>query len=343
MKSIPVRARVALPLLIALAASVLSLACAPRPGGPSLAELKRMPYKQASAYGPGMADALAKSLPQRIGAAPAVLLDYLRGVDGNPRYASYAPSEAERALFAEYCGLLRPRFKEAMDAKVLGVYFIENFAGGGMTDFVFEGDGSMDLILVLNPKTLGMSLVDWIAYRDRSAYADVGEGIALASACPGGEKYRGLIHTLCHEAAHIYDYRAHVTPFVERALARASDSSGESGFTRSIWKSYAEPVAAFSIPDREALAPYGLGKALPLSAALAQYAALARTPFYSLYGSASWAEDFAEAAAWTHLREKLGVGYEVDLSRSGVEAARFVPGLVPGGAARSAALRAALD
>lgn len=329
--------------VLAAALALAFLSCAGQPKGPTLGDLKKMPYKQASAYSLDISATLAKEAPLRIGEAPAVLLDYLRQIDGNPAYVSYSPTGAERALFAEYYALLPARFREAMAAKVLGVYFIQNFAGGGMSDFVFAGDGSMKLILVLNPKTIAMSLADWIDYRDNSAYADDGKDIKLVSSCPGGEKYRGLIHTLTHEAAHIYDYANSATPFVEKLLAQGSATADSKDFTRSAWKSYAQPTAAYAIPDREKLAPYGLGPALPLSTALSQYAALAKTPFYSLYGSASWAEDFAEAAAWTHLRDKLGIGYEVSLLRSGREEARFIPGQAPGADARRAVLRGVLD
>jgi hypothetical protein len=330
-----------LAVLAGLAISALS--CANHRREPSLADIKKMPYKQASAYGADIAATLAKSVPQRIGDAPIVLLEYLRQSDGNPGYASYSPSSAERALFAEYFALLPQRFREAMSLRLLGVYFITGFAGGGMSDYVFSSDGSMELILVLNPKTLSMSLADWIDYRDNSAYADDGKSLELVSSCPGGEKYRGLIHTLSHEAAHIFDYVNGITPYVEPHLARGPEAAADKDFTTSVWKSYAQPLPAYSIPEREKLAPYGLGAALPLSTALAQYAALAKTPFYSLYGSASWSEDFAEAAAWTHLREKLGIRYEVALRKSGREEARFVPGLVPGTEARRAALRGVLD
>jgi hypothetical protein len=328
--------------VLAAAIALVLLSCVNRSKGPSLADVQKMPYKQASAYSADIPATLAKDAPQRIAEAPAVLLEYLRQVDGNPGYASYSPTEAERALFAQYYALLPARFHDAMATKVLGVYFIQGFAGGGMSDFVFTADGSMKLILVLNPKTLSMSLPDWIGYRDNSTYADDGKDIKLVASCPGGAKYRGLIHTLTHEAAHIYDYSNAVTPYVEKHLSQGSSTADAKDFTRSVWKSYAQPIAAYAIPDREKLAPYGLGAALPLSTALPQYAALAKTPFYSLYGSASWAEDFAEAAAWTHLRDKLGIGYEVSLLRSGREESLFVPGLVPGTDARQAALRGSL-
>jgi hypothetical protein len=219
-----------------------------------------------------------------------------------------------------------------MEERLLGVYFIENFAGGGMTDFVFgpgvdAGKDALYFILILNPKVLKLSLSDWVAYRDASPYEADGAGLEMRSSCPGAKDYRGLLQTLTHEAAHVYDYVHHVTPFVEPALGRyperAKVAAGDCGFTRGIWESYAKPVPAYAIPWRAETASYGMGPKLPIAVALSQYRALARTPFASFYGSGSWAEDFAEAATWTYLRDKFGIGYEVAFLRGEREELRF--------------------
>jgi hypothetical protein len=333
-------------LKLALAAALLCLlasSCAGRQlrqSGPS--DLRAMPYKQASVYSVDIPASLAKPVSERIGAAPELLLGYLREVEGNPSYASYAPTEAERGLFSSYYERLPPKFKAAFESQVLGVYWISNFKGGGMSDYVFEKDGTSRLILILNPKILQLSLADWIAYRDASAYDAAGSGLSLKSTCPGSSSCKGLLHTLTHEAAHIYDFANHATPYVEKHLATEAAAT-DKAFTAGIWESYAKPIAAYAIPDRERLAPYGLGKALPLSAAIAQYKALAATPFYSLYGSASWAEDFAEAATWTWLGEKLGIGYEVEALKDGAVVASFRPDIGRSAVGRQAAIREALE
>jgi hypothetical protein len=329
---------------IAILGSILALSCAGgRHSAPTIADVRGLPYKRATAYSSDIGATLAKDVPARVGAAPAVLLEYLRQSDGNPSYSAYSPSEGERALLSDYFGLLPPRFQAAMKAKVLGVYFIENFASGGLSDYVFRDDVSMLIILVLNPKTLRLGLSEWIGYRDASAYEDDGKGVELKSACAGGEKYRGLLHTLTHEAAHIFDYSEAVTPYVERHLALASEDASTKDFTRGIWESYAKPISAYAIPDRDRLAPYGLGKSLPLSVAVGQYKALAKTPFASLYGASCWAEDFAETAAWTWLKRRLGIAYEVRVLRSGREEVRFSPPGAEAPAARAAALSSVLD
>ncbi len=149
---------------LALVSLLVLASCAgQRATQPSVAELRKMPVKQASTFSADIAAALAEPVPQRIGPAPAIMLDYYRQADGIPSYASYSPSAAELALFAEYYADLPPRFKATMERKLLGIYFIENFAGGGMTDFAFgpgEGQDSLYLYLVLNPKVLSLGLSD---------------------------------------------------------------------------------------------------------------------------------------------------------------------------------------
>ncbi len=167
--------------------------------------------------------------------------------------------------------------------------------------------------------------------------------MALEAACAGAEEYKGLVHTLTHEAAHIYDYFAHVTPFVEQALAAASDTSEDKDFTRGFWEAYSKTATGYSIPRRAETAAYGLGKKLPLSAALEQYKALAKTPFFSFYGSGSWAEDFAEAAAWTWLGRKLGISYSVSISAPGGEGIVFKPGAAMTSKGRENAIGDALE
>jgi hypothetical protein len=311
--------------VVALAVALSSCAA---PRGGRLEELRSKPERQAAAYVPDIAATLAKGLPERVAPIPPLALDYLRRIDHRPDYAAYAPSAEERGVLGRCLGLIPPAFKAAMEERLLGIYFVDGFEGGGMTDFCFGPDGdSTYLLLFINPETLKKSLSDWIAYRDSSPYAPDASGIELRSSCPGGEGYPGLLHTLVHESAHAYDYVHHATPYIMPVFSGAPKALAPDGldFTRGVWTEYAKPIPAYAIPRRAQSAAYGLGPTLPLSVALDQYRALVATPFASFYGSGSWAEDFAEAAAWTYLREKLSIGYEVVIMRGGTEALRFSP------------------
>jgi hypothetical protein len=332
-------------ILGATAAVSLALSgCASAPRKTSAQQVREIPYKQAAIYAADIPTALARPAAERIAEAPAAFLEWARKADRMPGYASYLPTEDERRLFAEYYGLLPERFKGAFEARVLGVFFVENFLGGGMSDFVFAEDGTEYNILVLNPRILKASLSEWISFRDSSPYQDDGKGLSMSVSCTGD--YKALIHTLVHESAHIYDYGFHATPFVEPAIAQGDMSPSGKPFTKGAWKGYAVREERYTIPNIDRTAFYGLGKKLPLSEALEQYRSLARTPFASLYDSASWVEDFAESAAWTWLGERLGVEYTVRLLRDGSEILAFSPGRASGPdgnlAEREAALRNSL-
>lgn len=314
--------------LAALAISLALSGCASSPRQTTAQQVRAIPYKQAAIYATDIPAALARPAPDRIAEAPTTLLEWARKADGMPSYAFYLPSEDERRLFSEYYELLPERFKKAFEERVLGIYFIQDWKGGGMSDFVFAKDGTEYNILILNSKLFSTSLADWIAYRDASPYEDDGKGLSMIVSCTGD--YRALIHTLVHESAHIYDYDLHATPFVEPVVAQGDTSPSGKAFTKGVWENYATSEKRYAIPGIDRITFYELGKKLPLSEALDQYRALARTPFASLYGSTCWVEDFAEAAAWTWLKERFGVGYSVRLLKGGRDIFAFSPGRVSG-------------
>ena len=53
--------------------------------------------------------------------------------------------------------------------------------------------------------------------------------------------------------------------------------------------------------------------------------AFARTPFASLYGALSWAEDFAEFVTFYYLSHRLGVDYSVRIIRDGQTILEYEP------------------
>ncbi len=287
---------------IALVCSFGALGCA---RNDVRAAIARQPEKRLSSY----AYDLSKPVAERIVDAPDFLLDYLNKMDGVDTYRPHAMTEAERALFSECYGALPSKIRDAFDKHVIGIYVIDGFKGGGMGDWVWrdkDASGGFESILVLNADVFKATLPEWISFRDASPF----EGATgLRSDC--GEGLSGLHHALAHEAAHIYDYHAGFTPFVETHLVELTGRRGSEEFSKGVWKDYGTPEASFDFPKRGELRFYGFGTPLPGATARDSYAKLAATPFASLYGSMSWAEDFAETFAWAHLAKAYGVRYRI--------------------------------
>lgn len=332
-KAVSVPARIAAGALLLL----MLVSCTTRQQAPTLEDLKQRPERKLAFYTAAFPSAVA----DRFVEAPVQALDYVRRMDNTERYLSRCPSADEVSLFMEYYSFLPGRFRSVFEERVAAIYLIEGFMGGGMTDFVFDDNGKLYLILYLNPAIFESTLRQWLAYRDNSTFAAAGsvaEGtgyadsavpaslsIKVSCAASDGRQYQGLLHTLVHESAHVYDYITLQTPFIEQVFSDGSRNAASSAFTATVWADFREPLAAWDFSGRKDITAYGLGPALPAEQAAAMYTALQSTPFASLYGTLSWSEDYAEAFTWFWLKQRCGIDYRVQVLEGSKLLAEYSP------------------
>jgi hypothetical protein len=214
----------------------------------------------------------------------------------------------------DYYELLPIKYRNIMEKEVIGVYFINNFLGGGMTLPVFDNNGKMNMVLYFNPEILHQNISEWINFRDNSVFLNNENKISLIVEC--NSNYFALIHTLVHEASHIYDYYNHVTPFTEKNL-RNSETKFPTDFIEGIWVDYDEPVEKYNYEKRKDISFYGLGDKIDKGYAADIFTSLKNTPFNSLYGSKTWAEDFAESFTWYYLNKRYNINYTTRLMENG--------------------------
>lgn len=256
----------------------------------------------------------------RIGRMPDKLLELYRQMDDRKDYAAYEPSEADKALVVKYLRLLPPGFERAFREKCVGLYFVRGFAGSGMTSWVVDARGRLYFHMTLNPEVLKKDLSRTLTGRERSCFSPVAGGRVSVDA---GKKFKGLAYALFHEGAHAVDYIYGITPFVEPDLpARYRPAPRPTAeLFSAAWLEYSLPKPENDYPLRDRITFYGLGGGprLSLNAARELYDGLARSPFPSLYGSKSWAEDFAELTAFGMITGALGQPYRVTLTLPGAK------------------------
>jgi len=257
----------------------------------------------------------ASSLVSRITDAPDFVLSYLREMDSREDYHSYKPDRRELRRIRQSLAALPPLTASVLRERLLGMYFIRNFMGGGLTDWVVDSSGGMYVFMVFNPESLRKSISSWLTYRENSCFKDDGSDTIITVS--GGKRYSGFTYVLLHESTHAVDYVTHVTPYVEEGL-RKTGHPRSTPFIDGIWKELRKPLERYDFPLRSSLTFYGLkDPAIPLSRAPELYRGLEQTPFASLYGSMSWAEDIAEFVFFHHLTRKLGQPYVIRVSRKG--------------------------
>ena len=244
---------------------------------------------------------------ERLLIAPQIIIDSLNDYDKVDNYSPHKLNDNEKQLFMNYFDLLPAGLQKAIVEKVIGIYFIDNFLGGGMTLQVYDNNGNMNIALFFNPEILHTNISEWINFRDNSAFLP-DDKLSVIVTC--NSNYFALIHTLFHEASHVYDFSYSITPSENQKPVIHTD------FTRNIWTSVNEPIEEYNFSNRNNLSFYGFGESLDKKHALTIYSSLANTPFSSLYGSTTCTEDFAEAFTWYCLKKNFEINYVTQLKEN---------------------------
>ncbi len=261
---------------------------------------------------------IRSSLMQRVQDAPDFAIQYLRNMDGRTDYRPYRLLVSERLMLSNYLELLPSYFVDTFKNDLVGIYFIDNFMGSGLADYIVDADGNMKTVLFINPATMKNDISKWLTYKENTCFI---KDPATSVDVWCGTNYTGLLYILLHEGTHVVDYMRRLTPYVEKTTREIlGQKSKATPFTAKIWKDYRLPVKKYDYPLRNKADFYGFGGGPHFSVtnALRMYQALGKTPFASIYGSMSWAEDMAELAAFYHMTVKLGLPYEIRLRKKEV-------------------------
>ena len=187
-----------------------------------------------------------------------------------------------------------------------------------MADYIVGPGDDLYAVLILHPRIFTMSASELLGYRVSTAFKRVDPNVELNIDL--SDEVSALAYIILHESTHIADYVERHTPYVEPGMLELlGPSPRETPFTDAVWTGYRSLSPEVDFEYQEDLLYYGLGGE-PLLAngeIDAVYKKLSRTPFASLYGSFSWAEDFAEFVTFYYLVHCLGAHYAIRIERDG--------------------------
>lgn len=250
------------------------------------------------------------SIISRIKNAPGFMIAYLNAMDNVTCYTAYKPNSDELKLIGKYIDQLPNSFKTALRGHLLGIYFVNNFKGGGISDWVLGLDRERHYIMVLNVDTLRTTADKWLTHKDNSCFIQNDPSIRVEVDC--GKGLPEFAEIIMHEAAHIADYVIGYTPYVEGQLKILDGARPDRiQFTEGIWKDYLQPKSKYDFRERENLYFYGISPAaINNKHAERVYRGLSKTPFVALYGSKNWADDFACLFTFYYITQILKRPYE---------------------------------
>lgn len=228
---------------------------------------------------------------------------------------SLAPDErlaVERAIAA-----LPALHRQVLADRLHSLSFVDGLPGAG-TGLTSKVDGGNTYDITLRASLIAESLSHFLTVKERRVFQPAGGAVVTVR----GEGVDALTYVLLHESTHVVDATLGLTRELKTPL------------TQGVWTDRATPVERIAHEPAARTAFRG-APPLPASDATEVYRSLSRTPFVSLYATASSSEDLAELVSWYVVETRYKGTLTISVNAvDGAKAETFRPLGFPGVRAR---------
>lgn len=194
----------------------------------------------------------------------------------------------ERSRVEAALASLPSAHRTVLEKRLSRLSFVDGMPGQG-TGLTSPSADTGQFDITLRASLINESLSTFLTNKERRLFEADGSGRSIAIEASGTD---ALTYVLLHEATHVLD----------SSLAITADL--DSPFVGSIWVARRELIPALA-GSAAATTTFRGGRKIPISEADTIYDALAKTPFVSLYATASASEDLAELIAWNEVLQRF--------------------------------------
>lgn len=267
-------------------------------------------------YAQVLGDPREENLEKRVFPAPENIFKMFQKAGMDP--ANHELTEVEQEKVEKAFSILPPLHQRILKKHLHSISFMDNMPNTALTSPV-EIPGATEMFnITFRAGILNESVSEWATAKENTCF-DRSANTEFEVIIHAGD-LDAIQYVLLHEATHVIDAVLNFTPHIEE-----SDELVEpTPFTQNIWHKMNVPVEAFVNPLLETTR-FRSGKAIAIASAPEVYKALEQTPYVSLYGMASWFEDFAEFVTIYHLTNKMNQPYKISVKKNNTAVGNFEP------------------
>lgn len=273
-------------------------------------------FSSAGVYGQAPNFINNQDIASRISVAPESVFKMFREAGMAP--VNHELTEIEKTKIEKAFAVLPPLYHKILKKHLHSISFMDNMPNTALTSPVESSDSTKIFNITFRAGILHETIAQWATWKEYSCYDTLNHSDYKISI--EGGNLDAIMYVLLHEASHVLDVVLEITPPVLDRAALVNPTH----FTEGIWYKMNVPNEKY-IDSLLEKTRFRSGKSVPIASAPKIYKALQKTPFVSLYGMASWSEDFAELATIYHLTKKMNQPFYISVKKNGFELIRFEP------------------
>lgn len=256
------------------------------------------------------------ALTERTQISPESIFKKFRDAGMNPTNHELTAIEKEKLNKA--FSVLPPLHQKILKKHLHSISFMDNMPNTALTSPVQSSDSVKMYNITFRAEILHQTISDWTTWKENTYYVKSANNEYQISIDAGS--LDAIVYILLHEATHVVDGVLNLTPHLDEKDVWI----GSKAFTQNVWDNYNKPSENV-INSLLETTFFRSGKPLAISNAPDVYKALQKTPYVSLYGTASWFEDLAETLTIYHLTTKMNQPYKVLVTKNGVPVSSYEP------------------
>ena len=259
-----------------------------------------------------------KPLTQRVEKTPDNVIKMFQEAGMSP--TEHQLTNEEATIVASAFAALPSLHQRVLTQHLKSISFLDNMPNTALTSPITDKENVNLYHITFRAGILHQTISEWVTEKERKCFVtDRSISISVQAGL-----LSALTYVLLHEGTHVVDGSLHLIS-TDTIAGKPHMDAFTASFSKGIWRNFNTHSWPFtdSIVVKSIFRPGG--RRYQPAEATRVYSELIRTPFVSLYSTASWHEDLAELVTVYHLTKVFKQPFRIQIDKEGKVLHYFEP------------------